>query len=90
MGQIIDFGNKSIKQFTNNTSEIDVIRLLPKLNNLKGETIVLYIGEEILQDEALLTSVLREIVILKCMQAIVIIIPDVNKQSISLCNEIIS
>ena len=87
MGQVINFGGKSIKQFKNNTNEMDIIRLLPKMSNLKGETIVLYIGEEILQDEELLTNVLREIVILKCMQAIVIIIPDVNKQSISLCNE---
>ena len=90
MGQVINFGGKSIKQFKSNTNEMDIIRLLPKMSNLKGETIVLYIGEEILQDEELLTSVLREIVILKCMQAIVVIIPDVNKQSISLCNEMLA
>ena len=87
MGQVIDFGGKPIKKQKATLGDIDLIKLLPKLRNLKGENIVIYIGEKVIQDDELLAKLLREVVTLKCMEATVLLVPDTNALVSAFCSE---
>ena len=87
MGQVINFGEHSNKTIPP-LQEFDLIKILPHLRALKGENIVIYINAQILKDSNILSSLLREVVTLKCMEANVIIIPDFNEQICSVCSEI--
>ena len=79
MGEIINFGGKKFNiQARKEHKTDDLISLLPKLKNLKDEIIVIKINIEVIENDRLLISVLKEIVTLKCMGAVVILIPDVN------------
>lgn len=79
MGEIINFGGKKFNiQARKEHKTDDLISLLPKLKNLKDEIIVIKINIEVIENDRLLISALKEIVTLKCMGAVVILIPDVN------------
>ncbi len=87
MGQVIDFGGKPVRKTVAALSEADLIKLLPKLRILKGEDIVIHIGEKVLENNDLLTKLLREVVTLKCMEATVLLIPDTDIIVSSFCDE---
>ena len=90
MGQVIDFDKKGFEKGKEKLCDSGIIKLLPKLRVLKGETIVIYICQEILSNEDLLNDVLREIAILKCMEINVLVVLDVNKQVDVFCSEILN
>ena len=76
MGQLIDFGGKNLKRVKQEPKSDDLISILPRLKALKGEIIVIKINNEVIANDILLQSVIKEIVTLKCMGTIVIIVAD--------------
>lgn len=88
MGQLIGFNGKSLKKNKAELKEADIISLLPYLRNLKGEIIVVNITKKVIDNDELLKKLLREIVTIKCMGAVVIIVPDGDFQINNFCEEI--
>ncbi len=83
MGQLIDFGGKNPKGKTRtDPKEADLVSLLPRLRALKGEMIVFNICDNVIADDELLTNLVREIVMLKCMGVTTIIVPDANAKAV--------
>jgi len=79
MGQILDFNSNNNNAKNNTTREIDLVKLLPKLQNLKKENIVIHITDEVANNDKLLLKLLREVVILKYIEVTVVLILDTNK-----------
>ena len=77
MGQVIDF-SKNSKNRENLKKDIDIITLLPKLKVFKGEILVFHVRSEIINDDNLLSTFVRDIATLKCIGTIPIIIPDLD------------
>src|SRR5574344_2063700 len=80
MGQLIDFNGKITKREKATLQSTDIVGLLPHLRALKGEVIVVTIQDKVIQNDILLTNLLKEVITLKCMGAITIIVPDTNTQ----------
>ena len=79
MGEIINFGGKKFNFKPKQEQKTDdLIALLPKLKVLKDEIIVFKINYNVIEDDNLLTGLIKEIITLKCMGCITIIVPDVN------------
>ena len=87
MGQIIDFGDKITKDVKQNLKELDIIRLLPKLRSFRGENIVIFLEKSVINDGEVLSKVLREVVILKCMEVRIVLVLDVDEQMRNFCRE---
>ena len=87
MGQLIDFSGKVLIKTRPALQDSDIISLLPRLRNLKGEIIVVNISTKVLEDDELLAKLLREIVTIKCMGAIVVIVPEINDKINEFCSE---
>ena len=86
MGQIIDF-SKNSKHKEDIKKDVDIINLLPKLKVFKGEILVFHIRSEIISDDNLLSTFVRDIAILKCVGVIPIIIPDLDVEIEKYYNE---
>lgn len=81
MGQLLNFANEKSNNVKYMTKEkMNLIDLLPKIKMLKGEILIININYSIIKDKELLTRIVNEIVVLKCMGVSVVIVVDADEK----------
>ena len=81
MGQLLNFSGQKEHELGHALhNKLDLINLLPKIKMLKGETLLVNIRHDVIQDKELLSKVVNEIIVLKCMGVLTIIVVDADEK----------